>query len=203
MNTKLVIVLCGLVLLAGLFLVPLTESAVAFALVGLLVVVSLALFRNYTDEKRFITEVFLLALALRMAFGILVQVYDLRDFFGGDANTYDAAGTYLIDVWAGAVQYSDNFSTVLNPSSGVGFGMVYLVAAIYRVIGRNIFAAQSVYAVIGAAWTLFQLLLLDPSLPDLNSNEFQKLVRSQFPNLQILPLDRQTGCRYHPRLERP
>jgi DNA-binding NtrC family response regulator len=39
----------------------------------------------------------------------------------------------------------------------------------------------------------FQLLLLDSSLPDLNSNEFQKLVRSQFPHLQILPLDRQTG----------
>ncbi len=39
----------------------------------------------------------------------------------------------------------------------------------------------------------FQLLLLDPSLPDLNSNEFQKLVRAQFPHLQILPLDRQTG----------
>jgi len=39
----------------------------------------------------------------------------------------------------------------------------------------------------------FQLLLLDPVLPDLNSNEFQKLVRAQFPHLQILPLDRQTG----------
>ena len=39
----------------------------------------------------------------------------------------------------------------------------------------------------------FQLLLLDSSLPDLNSNEFQKMVRSQFPNLQIMPLDRQTG----------
>lgn len=39
----------------------------------------------------------------------------------------------------------------------------------------------------------FQLLLLDPSLPDLNANEFQKMVRSQFPHLQILPLDRQTG----------
>jgi DNA-binding NtrC family response regulator len=39
----------------------------------------------------------------------------------------------------------------------------------------------------------FQLLLLDPSLPDLNANEFQKLVRSQFPHLQILPLDHQTG----------
>jgi DNA-binding NtrC family response regulator len=39
----------------------------------------------------------------------------------------------------------------------------------------------------------FQLLLLDPSLPDLNANEFQKLVRAQFPHLQILPLDRKTG----------
>src|SRR5271165_1219636 len=38
-----------------------------------------------------------------------------------------------------------------------------------------------------------QLLLLDPVLPDLNSNEFQKLVRTQFPHLQILPLDRRTG----------
>ena len=38
-----------------------------------------------------------------------------------------------------------------------------------------------------------QLLLLDPSLPDLNANEFQKMVRTQFPDLQILPLDRQTG----------
>ncbi len=39
----------------------------------------------------------------------------------------------------------------------------------------------------------FQLLLLDSSLPDLNSNEFQKMVHSQFPHLQIMPLDRQTG----------
>jgi DNA-binding NtrC family response regulator len=39
----------------------------------------------------------------------------------------------------------------------------------------------------------FQLLLLDPALPDLNANDFQKMVRSQFPHLQILPLDRQTG----------
>jgi len=38
-----------------------------------------------------------------------------------------------------------------------------------------------------------QLLLLDSSLPDLNASEFQTLVRSQFPHLQILPLDRHTG----------
>ncbi len=38
-----------------------------------------------------------------------------------------------------------------------------------------------------------QLLLLDSSLPDLNSSEFQSMVRSQFPHMQILPLDRHTG----------
>ena len=49
----------------------------------------------------------------------------------------------------------------------------------------------------------FQLLLLDPSLPDLNANEFQKMVRSQFPHLQILPLDRQTGLPLPSSLARP
>jgi DNA-binding NtrC family response regulator len=38
-----------------------------------------------------------------------------------------------------------------------------------------------------------QLLLLDPSLPDLNANEFQAMVRGQFPHMQIMALDRQTG----------
>jgi len=39
----------------------------------------------------------------------------------------------------------------------------------------------------------FELLLLDPVLPDLNANEFQSLVRSQFPHIQVLLLDQQTG----------
>ena len=38
----------------------------------------------------------------------------------------------------------------------------------------------------------FELLLLDPILPDLDTDEFQSLVRIQFPKLQILALDRQT-----------
>ena len=38
----------------------------------------------------------------------------------------------------------------------------------------------------------FELLLLDPVLPDLDTAEFQSLVRMQFPKLQILALDRQT-----------
>jgi DNA-binding NtrC family response regulator len=39
----------------------------------------------------------------------------------------------------------------------------------------------------------FELLLLDPALPDLNAREFESLVRSQFPHIQVLVLDQQTG----------
>lgn len=39
----------------------------------------------------------------------------------------------------------------------------------------------------------FELLLLDPILPDLNASEFQSLVRAQFPHIQVLILDQQTG----------
>jgi DNA-binding NtrC family response regulator len=39
----------------------------------------------------------------------------------------------------------------------------------------------------------FELLLLDPILPDLNATEFQSLVRAQFPHIQVLLLDQQTG----------
>lgn len=39
----------------------------------------------------------------------------------------------------------------------------------------------------------FELMLLDPQLPDLDSSELQELVRAQFPRLQIMMLNRQTG----------
>ena len=39
----------------------------------------------------------------------------------------------------------------------------------------------------------FELLLLDPVLPDLNAKEFQSLVRAQYPHIQVLLLDQQTG----------
>lgn len=39
----------------------------------------------------------------------------------------------------------------------------------------------------------FELLLLDPALPDLNAREFESLVRAQFPHIQVLVLDQQTG----------
>ncbi len=114
---------------------------------GLLIVA----FRKYTEEKEFITTVFLVALALRMAFGLFIHIYELRDFFGGDAFSYDLKASEMVDNWLGLSINPDETFFQFDPRSGVAWGMYYLTAIIYLVFGRNIFAAQSFCAVIGAA----------------------------------------------------
>ena len=142
---------CILVIALGIVMVDFPDGAVAIGIVFALSAAAIFIFRKYTDEKEFITTIFLVALALRMAFGVMIHVFELREFFGGDALIYDSNGVQLVDYWMGkaelrgALQYQD------NPASGSAWGMNYLVGFVYLLIGRNIFAAQSIVAVFGAA----------------------------------------------------
>lgn len=127
------------------------EGAASILIVLVLSTALLFLFRHFAEDKDFVTTVFLVALLIRLAFGIFVHVYELRDFFGGDALTYDNNGWRLAQYWTGEMP---NFDTQLDRASSTkfpGWGMNYLVAAIYLFLGRNIFAAQSFCGVIGAA----------------------------------------------------
>jgi 4-amino-4-deoxy-L-arabinose transferase-like glycosyltransferase len=145
-------------ILAGIIAIALAMAFIAFpdgaAALIMVIVPSLAtigLIRHYSDDKRYITNVFLLALLLRLGFGIFVHVFDLRTFFGGDANTYDYKGYLLLQSWLGQIPATDIEVRQAASMAGAGWGMNYLVAALYSVLGRNIFAAQSFCAVIGAA----------------------------------------------------
>lgn len=135
----------------GVALVPFPDGAAAIALVMVMTGLFVVAFRKYTEEKEFITTVFLVALALRMAFGLFIHIYDLREFFGGDAFSYDLKGSQMVDNWLGLSINPDKTFFEFDPRSGVAWGMYYLTALIYLVFGRNIFAAQSFCAVIGAA----------------------------------------------------
>src|SRR5436190_22375665 len=88
---------CGL----WYFAVPFPDGAVALMLVVILSAIALVLFRRHTEEKDFVTMVFLVALAIRLGFGLMIEVFDLRQFFGPDAVSYDRIGTALVDVWLG------------------------------------------------------------------------------------------------------
>jgi len=136
-------------LLLAMSIVAFPDGAAALLVVLGLSVPALLIFRHYADDKEFITNVFLAGLVLRLGFGIFVHIFDLRDFFGGDANTYDFRGFAIMQSWFD--------QAVLDPimlkqsETSPGWGLYYLIAALYSITGRNIFAAQSMCGVIGAA----------------------------------------------------
>ena len=134
-----------------MFLVPFPDGVVTLVLVTALASLTVMILRRLTPEKEFITNVYLLALVVRLGFGILVHVLDLREFFGGDALTYDANGAEWMNVWLGNAEPSSDLLLQNDPSRGAGWGMNYFTAAIYMLVGHNVFAAQSICALIGAA----------------------------------------------------
>lgn len=127
------------------------EGITAILLTVVVSVPVIILIRQNTDDSHFLIQLFLVALSLRMLFGVFIHVYDLRGFFGGDAITYDALGKVIIDIWFKSVPVTDFAIQRATSTASPGWGMNYLTAIIYLFTGRNILAAQSFCAVIGAA----------------------------------------------------
>ena len=142
---------CLLLTALCLFAIPVAEGAAALGLAGLMSGIAILLFRKYTDEKEFITTVFLAGLILRMGFGLVIHIFEWRTFFGGDALAYDVNGWALVEFWLGLNAETTSLLIQGNPESGAGWGMNYLTGVIYMIFGRNILAAQSFCAVVGAA----------------------------------------------------
>ena len=129
--------ICVLLAIGIVLLVDFPDSIFALSLVAVLSSLALFVFRSYTDDKKFVTNVFLAALIARMGFGLLVHVFELRDFFGGDANTYDYRGMHLLNYLTGQAPVL-HYSTARALSlTGSGWGMVYLTAILYFIFGRR------------------------------------------------------------------
>jgi hypothetical protein len=118
--------------------------------VALGLIASIIIYRR-KEHGRFLLRIFLSALLIRMLLATAIYVFQAQDFFGGDALTYDAFGWYQLQGWLGdkySAQIADMF---VGGRTASGWGMVYLVAAIYGIIGRNMLAIQLVNAVLGSA----------------------------------------------------
>jgi 4-amino-4-deoxy-L-arabinose transferase-like glycosyltransferase len=109
------------------------------------------LIRRKFDDPAPLIRIFLVALLARLLFGTVVHVFELRTFFGGDALTYDALAVQINDVWFGRAFANDPDSILAMSTGTPGWGMNYLTAFVYLILGRNILAAQFFCAVIGAA----------------------------------------------------
>jgi hypothetical protein len=148
---KYVVWSCAAVVFIWMLTLGFPDEASALLVVLISATTALFIFRHFTDEKDFITNLFLAALVARLAFGMFVHLYDLRDFFGGDAISYDIYGASIRDYWFGLIDSKDILYQRATLTGRPGWGIHYLVAAIYSIAGKNILAAQSFCGVVGAA----------------------------------------------------
>jgi len=117
---------------------------------------ALATFAGVYAYKRevdgpFLLRLFVAALLARMIVGTAIFVFRGQDFFGGDALTYDFFGFAQLQGWLGDKYYQAIANQFVRSGEGSGWGMVYLVAAVYGLIGRNMLAVQLMNSVFGAA----------------------------------------------------
>lgn len=147
--------LIGFVLLAiGIavvgFVYPDSATALLIALISSTIAV--VAIRKPAGDKRFVTNLFLAGLLVRLAFGIFLEIYpEMRDFFGADALTYHKRGDAIVGYWMGQLP-ADHYEVMRSTSLHLpGWGMNYLVAIIYYLLGPSLLAAQTLCAVVGAA----------------------------------------------------
>jgi hypothetical protein len=102
-------------------------------------------------DKTFLLQLFVGALLVRILTGTIIFAFNLQEFFGGDANNYDLFGFALLKVWQGERYYQTLVNTFVGDNGAGAWGMLYLVAFVYKITGRNMLAVQFINAVAGAA----------------------------------------------------
>src|SRR5438067_1540405 len=98
-------------------------------------------------ERTFLLQLFIGALLIRVLLATVIFAFNLQEFFGGDAYTYDMQGYALLRVWHGDMSYK---SVLMDPLETF-WGMPYYIAAIYALVGRNMLAVQFINSIMGAA----------------------------------------------------
>ncbi|HEX3282723.1 MAG TPA: glycosyltransferase family 39 protein [Pyrinomonadaceae bacterium] len=117
------------------------------------VLAAIAGFYAYKREVagQFLLRLFVAGLLARILVGLSIFVFRGQEFFGGDAITYDYFGNAQLLGWGGNKYFASIAEQFVHGGEGSGWGMVYTVAAVYGLIGRNMLAIQLMNSVFGAA----------------------------------------------------
>lgn len=148
-----VLIFLALVLCAGIAVFVPMFGAPAVVLCAALAGVAGFIISRVKDDPEFLLRIFVGGLLVRALVGTLIFYLNLQEFFGGDAFTYDFFGNSLLKYWQGQKYYWVYVEQFVGTGTGGGggWGMIYLVAGIYRLVGQNMLAVQLVNGVLGAA----------------------------------------------------
>jgi hypothetical protein len=141
----------ALLLSAGILLIAPEEGGAALLVCAVAALVAGLLISQAGSDKTFLLQLFVGGLLIRMLVGTIISVTNLHAFFGGDALTYDFFGGALLKGWQGDGYYLSLANRFIGVAGSSAWGMLYLIASIYGLIGRNMLAVQFFNAVLGAA----------------------------------------------------
>ena len=156
-------------------------TLVAFPLAAL---AAWLIYRPKVDQQ-FLIRLFFAGLLVRVFVGTLIFVFHQQTFFGGDAFTYDTFGFALMKTWEGDTSYQYLVDLFTGGGSSSGWGMLYLVAVIYRIIGQNMLATQYVTSVLGAATAPLSYLIAMEIFPNRSVARACGLLTAFFPSLVL------------------
>ena len=168
--------------LSGVLLLTQGDGAGAIAILLPLVGLIVWMISQERIDREFLIRVFIGALIVRVLVGTLIYAFHAQDVFGGDALTYDFYGVAQSKAWGGDKYYEGLTSRWFGSS---GWGMMYLVAAIYRIIGRNMLAVQFVNAALGAATSAVTYLIAANLFGNTRTARVTALLSAFLPSLVI------------------
>jgi len=181
---KVLLLAISVALLAGILVFAPTDGGPA-VLISLPLLAVIMLGVHKLDDRKFLSKLFIAAFLVRVAIGTAIYVFHGQLFFGGDAVTYDFLGDSLQHVWQGQVEYSRQIETFYGGGSSSGWGMMYMVAVIYRIVGRNMLATQYVNCVLGAATPLLTYMMAKEIFPNRTVSRAAATLTAFFPALVI------------------
>jgi hypothetical protein len=137
------------------------------------------------SDRRFLFRLFIAGLLIRILLGTLIYLFQAQVFFGGDALTFDFFGDALQHVWEGNKSYQLAVDMFSGGGAASGWGMLYMVAAIYKVVGRNMLAVQFVNAILGAATASLAYLIAVEIFPNRRVARLCALLTAFFPSMVL------------------
>lgn len=136
-------------------------------------------------DQKFLLRLFFSGLMVRIIIGTMIFVFKQQTFFGGDALTYDFFGYALLKTWEGDKYYQQFVDLFWGGGASSGWGMLYMVAVIYKIVGQNMLATQYVNSVLGAATAPVAYMIALEIFPNKRAARVCGLLTAFFPSLVL------------------
>lgn len=183
MNGLLLVV--ALVMLGGVLLMaPADGAGATLVALPLAALVGWLIYRLKVDQQ-FLIRLFFAGVLVRIFVGTMIFVFQQQSFFGGDALTYDFFGNALLRTWEGDKFYQYYVDLFSGGGAASGWGMLYMVAAIYKIAGQNMLATQYINSVLGAATAPLAYMISLEVFPNKRVARGCALLTAFFPSLVL------------------